>query len=165
MKKKESSEAAVRNIRRKTRRKYSAEEKIRIVLEGLRGDHSVAEFCRREGISENLFYRWYQRFQDEGHDGLADLKPIQFWNRIPDIARGQVVQIALEHPDKSPGQLAWHITYVVRIFCNLCPGMVQVKPNFIKVMSSYPPSFLLLQRHLCQPPSLIHPLLDRPDPY
>jgi len=54
MSKKASAEATVSNIRRKTRRKYSAEEKIRIVLEGLRGDHTVAELCRREGISEAL---------------------------------------------------------------------------------------------------------------
>ena len=52
MTKEASAEATVRNIRRKTRRKYSAEEKIRIVLEGLRGDLTIAELCRREGISE-----------------------------------------------------------------------------------------------------------------
>jgi transposase len=57
MSKEASAEATVRNIRRKTRRKYSAEEKIRIVLEGIRGDHTVAELYRREGISENLYYR------------------------------------------------------------------------------------------------------------
>jgi len=57
MSKEASAEATVRNIRRKTRRKYSAEEKIRIVLEGIRGDHTVAELCRREGINENLYYR------------------------------------------------------------------------------------------------------------
>ncbi len=73
MKKKASAEATVRNIRCKTRRKYSAEKNNRIVLEGLRSDLSVAELCRREGISENLYYRWYPRYQYEGHDGLADL--------------------------------------------------------------------------------------------
>jgi transposase-like protein len=52
--KKQSSEAAVREIRRKTRRRFSAEEKIRIVLDGLRGEVSVAELCRREGIAANL---------------------------------------------------------------------------------------------------------------
>jgi len=54
-KKKPSAEAAVRDIRRKTRRRFSAEEKIRIVLEGLRGEQSVTELCRREGIASNLY--------------------------------------------------------------------------------------------------------------
>jgi transposase len=55
--KKESVGATVRTIRRVTRKKYSAEEKVRIVLEGLRGEPSVAAVCRREGIPSNLYYR------------------------------------------------------------------------------------------------------------
>ena len=58
MKGKVSAEDRVREIRRKTRKKYSAEEKVRIVLEGLRGEESIAELCRREGIPSNLYYRW-----------------------------------------------------------------------------------------------------------
>ena len=57
-KKKEDPEAIVREIKRKTRRKFSSEEKIRIVLEGLRGEDSIATICRREGINPNLYYRW-----------------------------------------------------------------------------------------------------------
>lgn len=57
MSNKDSTESVVRQIRRKTRRKYSAEEKIRIVLEGLRGENSIAELCRREGINPNLYYK------------------------------------------------------------------------------------------------------------
>jgi transposase len=53
--KKQSAEAAVREIRRRTRRKFAPEEKIRIVLEGLRGEQSVSELCRREGIAANLY--------------------------------------------------------------------------------------------------------------
>jgi len=71
MSKKASAEATVRNIRRKTRRKYSAEEKIRIVLEGMRGDHTIAELCRREGISENLYYRWSKDFLEAGKSRLV----------------------------------------------------------------------------------------------
>jgi len=56
MEKKESAEKAVRDIRRKTRRRFSAEEKIRIVIEGLRGEESIASLCRREGIAANLYY-------------------------------------------------------------------------------------------------------------
>jgi transposase len=53
---KSSSERIVKDIRRATRKQYSAEEKIRIVLDGLRGEHSIAELCRREGIAESLYY-------------------------------------------------------------------------------------------------------------
>jgi transposase len=56
MEKKASAEKAVREIRRKTRRRFSAEEKIRIVIEGLRGEESIASLCRREGIVSNLYY-------------------------------------------------------------------------------------------------------------
>ena len=56
----------VKEIRRKTRRKFSSEEKIRIVLDGLRGDSSIAELCRREGINSNLYYRWSKDFLEAG---------------------------------------------------------------------------------------------------
>ena len=69
--KKQSSEAAVREIRRRTRRKFSPEEKIRIVLDGLRGEQSVAELCRREGIAANLYYRWSKDFLEAGKKQLA----------------------------------------------------------------------------------------------
>lgn len=61
----EAVESKVREIRRKTRRKYSAEENIRIVLEGLRGEESIAEFCRRKGIAPNLYYIWSKGFLEE----------------------------------------------------------------------------------------------------
>jgi transposase len=69
--KKQSSEAAVCEIRRRTRRKFSPEEKIRIVLEGIRGEQSVAELCRREGIAANLYYRWSKDFLEAGKKQLA----------------------------------------------------------------------------------------------
>ena len=70
-KKKPSAEAAVRDIRRRTRRRFSAEEKIRIVLEGLRGEQSVSELCRREGIAATLYYRWSKDFLEAGKKRLA----------------------------------------------------------------------------------------------
>ena len=70
-KKKESVESTVRNIRRKTRKKYSAEEKIRIVLEGLRGESTIAELCRREGIAQSLYYKWSKEFLEAGKQRLA----------------------------------------------------------------------------------------------
>jgi transposase len=67
----QSAEAAVREIRRKTRRKFSAEEKIRIVVEGLRGEQSIKELCRREGIASNLYYGWSKDFLEAGKKRLA----------------------------------------------------------------------------------------------
>jgi len=69
--KKPSAEAAVRDIRRRTRRRFSSEEKIRIVLEGLRGEQSVSELCRREGIAPTLYYRWSKDFLEAGKKRLA----------------------------------------------------------------------------------------------
>ena len=69
--KKQSVENKVRDIRRKTRRKYSAEEKIRIVLEGLRGEETVAELCRREGIAKTLYYSWSKEFLEAGKARLT----------------------------------------------------------------------------------------------
>jgi transposase len=70
MPEKNSAEKAVRDIRRKTRRKFSAEEKIRIVLEGLRGEEGIASLCRREGIAANLYYRWSKEFLEAGKKRL-----------------------------------------------------------------------------------------------
>jgi transposase len=66
---KEPAEKVVKDIRRITRRKFSAEEKIR--LEGLRGEESIAELCRREGIVQNLYYRWSKDFLEAGKKRLA----------------------------------------------------------------------------------------------
>ena len=70
MSSKTKSEKAVQHIRRQTRKKYSTEEKIRIILEGLRGEASVAELCRREGINSNLYYRWSKDFLEAGKKRL-----------------------------------------------------------------------------------------------
>ena len=67
----QSPESVVRDIRRNTRRKFSAEEKIRIVLEGLKGEVSIVELCRREGIVSNLYYRWSKDFLEAGKTRLA----------------------------------------------------------------------------------------------
>ena len=63
---KNEADKTVRNIRRQTRRNFSSEEKIRIVLAGLRGDDSIAELCRHEGIHQNLYYRWSRDFLEAG---------------------------------------------------------------------------------------------------
>jgi transposase len=70
MVKQSDPESVVREIKRKTRRKFSSEEKIRIVLEGLRGEESIAELCRREGINPNLYYNWSKEFLEAGKKRL-----------------------------------------------------------------------------------------------
>jgi len=70
-KKKPSPESIVREIKRKTRRKYSAEEKIRIVLEGLRGEESITDLCRREGIHPGISYKWSKAFLEAGKQRLT----------------------------------------------------------------------------------------------
>ena len=67
----QSAEETVRDIRRATRRHFSAEDKIRIVLEGLRGEDSIAELCRKEGIAQSLYYTWSKEFLEAGKRRLA----------------------------------------------------------------------------------------------
>jgi transposase len=69
--KKTTAVRTVRNIRRNSRMKYSSEEKIRIVLEGLRGEETIAALCRREGISESVYYRWSKEFLEAGKQRLV----------------------------------------------------------------------------------------------
>ena len=68
---KASADKLVKNIRRKTRQTYSAEEKVRIVLAGMRGEESIAALCRREGIAESLYYSWSKEFLEAGKKRLA----------------------------------------------------------------------------------------------
>ena len=70
-KKASTSEKKVRQIRRKSRKQYSGEEKIRIVLDGLRGEESVSELCRREGIAQSLYYKWSKEFLEAGKKRLS----------------------------------------------------------------------------------------------
>ena len=67
----DDADRVVKDIKRKTRRRYSAEEKIRIVLSGLRGDDSIAELCRQEGIAQSQYYSWSKEFMEAGRKRLA----------------------------------------------------------------------------------------------
>lgn len=67
----DSADRVVKDIRRQTRRRFSAEDKIRIVLAGLRGDDSIAELCRQEGISQSQYYSWSKEFMEAGKKRLA----------------------------------------------------------------------------------------------
>ena len=66
-----SPEKSVKTIHRRIRGKYSAKEKIRIVLQGLRGEDSIAELCRREGLNQNVYYRWSKEFLEAGKQRLS----------------------------------------------------------------------------------------------
>ena len=68
---KPSAEKVIKDIRRVTRKQYGAEEKIRIVLAGFRGEESIAALCRREGIAESLYYNWSKEFLEAGKKRLA----------------------------------------------------------------------------------------------
>ena len=70
-KRRSHGEKVVKDIRRATRRQYSAEEKIRIVLDGLKGEDTIAELCRREGISQGVYYKWSKDFLEAGKRRLA----------------------------------------------------------------------------------------------
>jgi len=83
-----TSEKIVKDIQRATRKQYSSEEKIRIVLDGLRGEDSIAELCRREGISQGIYYKWSKDFMEAGKRRLAG-----------DTARAATIDLALESAD------------------------------------------------------------------
>ncbi len=81
-------EKVVKDIRRVTRKQYSAEEKIRIVLDGLKGEDSIAELCRREGIAQSLYYSWSKEFLEAGKKRLAgDTARAATSNEVKDLRR------------------------------------------------------------------------------
>src|SRR5664279_2141512 len=90
------SERLVKNIRRATRKQYSAEKKIRIVLDGLRGESSIAELCRREGTAESLYYAWSKEFLEAGKRRLAgDTARAATSGEVKDLRReAQVLDLA-----------------------------------------------------------------------
>ena len=95
----QSVESTVREIRRNSRKKYSAEEKVRIVLEGLRGEVTIAELCRREGIHPNMYYKWSKEFLEAGKARLAgDTKRQATSDEVSDIRREneQLKQVVAE---------------------------------------------------------------------
>jgi transposase len=87
-----NTEKHVKDIRRKTRRKFSSEEKIRIVLDGLRGEYSIAELCRREGINSNLYYRWSKDFLETGKRRLSG-------DTVREASTDEVVDLKKENTD------------------------------------------------------------------
>jgi Transposase and inactivated derivatives len=104
MPRKKTTQAIVQDIKRKTRRKYSSEEKIRIVLEGLRGETTIAELCRREGISPNVYYTWSKEFMEAGKHRLegntlreANTSEVQQLKKENSQLKELVAEISLEN--------------------------------------------------------------------
>ena len=104
MAKKKDVETTVREIRRKTRKKYSAEEKIRIVLGGLRGESTIAELCRREGIHPNMYYKWSKEFLEAGKQRLtgdtkrqADNQEVQSMHTENEQLKQLVAELSLKN--------------------------------------------------------------------
>ena len=114
MAEKESTEKKIRNIRRQNRKKYSAEEKIRIVLEGLRGDESIAELCRREGLSQSIYYKWSKEFMEAGKQRLAgntkrqaDSSEVRELRKQNDQLKELVAELALKNKVFKKSLLGW----------------------------------------------------------
>ncbi|RPI59415.1 MAG: hypothetical protein EHM48_08910 [Planctomycetaceae bacterium] len=100
---KESAAQLIKKVRRQTRTKYGAEDKIRIVLEGLRGDHPVAVLCRREGVSANVYYNWLKEFMEAGKARLkgeairgATKGEVELYRRQNEELRQTVADLMLE---------------------------------------------------------------------
>jgi len=109
MNEKKSVEKTVREIRHKTRKKYTAEEKIRIVLEGLRGENTIAELCRREGINTNMYYKWSKEFLDAGKERLlgntkrqADSRAVQGLKQENEQLKAMVAELSLRNRALTP---------------------------------------------------------------
>lgn len=92
--------------------RYTQAEKYEIIRTVEESDLPVKRTLNELGVPKSTFYDWYRRFVDDGYDGLKDRSkgPKRFWNKIPDEIKKDVVDIALIHTDKSPRELAWHIT-------------------------------------------------------
>ncbi|MBN2543348.1 transposase [bacterium] len=99
----------VSEIKKATRRRFSAEEKIRVILEGLRGMIPVTELCRREGIPAAAYYRWRRKYRDEGLMVRSPL-PAYSWNKLLDEEADKILEIADLHPDWPSRQIAHYIS-------------------------------------------------------
>jgi putative transposase len=92
--------------------RYSQAEKMEIIRLVEESNLSARRTLRELAVNRSSFYEWYERYRNDGYDGLASRKPAarRFWNRIPEREKDRVVEIALIRPEDSPRQLAWHIT-------------------------------------------------------
>ena len=124
---KEPATEVVNKIRRATRRHFSAEDKIRIVLEGLRGEDSIAELCRREGIVQNLYYRWSKDFLEAGKKRLAGDTARAATS--DDDVRERIIRLALDEPALSPRELAVRFTDTKGYFVSEAGYLMWLPPH------------------------------------
>lgn len=104
MAKKRSTTSLISDLKRKTRRNYSSEEKIRIIVEGLRGEMTVAELCRKEGISQGIYYKWSKDFMEAGKNRLkgdtmreANTSEVQALKKENSELKEVVAELTLKH--------------------------------------------------------------------
>ena len=118
---KEPAEQVVKDIRRATRRQFSAEEKIRIVLDGLRGEESIAELCRREGIVQNLYYRWSKEFLEAGKKRLAgDTARAATSDEVKDLPLGgPKPSLAVQDGHRGLPKVGWQFTLAMAAYNHL----------------------------------------------
>ena len=92
--------------------RYSQAEKMEIIRMVEGSDLSVRATLKELDVCRSSFYSWYKRYREEGYDGLKNKKssPKRFWNKIPNLEKERIVSVALENPEESPRELAWHIT-------------------------------------------------------
>lgn len=122
--------------------RHSQSEKMEIIRLVENAEISAKRTLNELGINRSTFYNWYQRYLESGYDGLATLPSTskRFWNKIPDFVQEQVVDIALEEPDKSPRELAFHITDKYEYFIS--------ESSVYRILKSYDlitsPAFILM---------------------
>jgi transposase-like protein len=163
-----SSERTVKDIRRGTRKQYSAEEKIRIVLDGLRGEHSIAELCRREGIAESLYYTWSKEFLEAGKRRLAgdtaraatsgEVKDLRREARaLKEVVAEQALELRLLKHDRGWGRrgMRYPASEKLEIIRLVEQSHLPVRRTLEKLGVSRPRR---LSRHLLQ---MVRPLSDR----
>ncbi len=120
MSKNDPAERTVRDIRRKTRKQYTAEEKIRIVVSGLRGEESIAALCRCEGIAEGLYYSWSKEFLEAGKKRLAGDTGRQ-------ATSGEVKGLRQEMRDLDPSRKSGGTLHRLHCFCLEFDGACEVQ--------------------------------------
>ena len=127
--------------------RHTPSEKLEIIrlVEG--SELGVRQTLRELEVAPSTFYRWYRLYQEGGFEALEGVKPAarRFWNRIPDEERQHVVEVALEHPDLSPRELAWRLTDV--------DGTYISESSVYRILKAHDlvtsPSFMVLTAHEC----------------
>ena len=122
--------------------RHSPSEKMEIIRTVEQSEVSVRKTLEQLDVSRSTFYRWYSRYLETGFDGLKDSRPgaKRFWNRIPEHEKKRVHDIALDHPEKTPRELAWHITDAYEYYISES-SVYRILKSFDLITS---PNFILL---------------------